>query len=56
MADVPTTPPHDALGVVSDALRRAEDTVTLAYRYLDPSLVDVLSILGLDKDYVTAQG
>jgi ornithine--oxo-acid transaminase len=30
--------------------------VDLAARHLDPSLVDVLRILGFDKDYVSAQG
>src|ERR1700753_2542708 len=35
---------------------RSEETLELAARYLDPSLVDVLRILGFDQDYVTAQG
>jgi ornithine--oxo-acid transaminase len=46
----------DSLGVVTDATARAQETFALAARHLDPSLVDVLRILGFDKDYVTAQG
>src|SRR3954453_6184700 len=46
----------DSLGVVTDALERADDTLELAARHLDPSLVDVLRILGFDKQYAGAQG
>jgi ornithine--oxo-acid transaminase len=46
----------DSLGVVADAAARAEETLALATRHLDPSLVDVLSILGFDKQYVSAKG
>jgi acetylornithine/succinyldiaminopimelate/putrescine aminotransferase len=46
----------DALGVVADAHARAGETLTLAARHLDPSLVDVLGILGFDKEYVCAEG
>jgi ornithine--oxo-acid transaminase len=46
----------DPLGVVADAMARAEDTLGLAARHLDSSLVDVLRILGFDKEYVSAQG
>jgi ornithine--oxo-acid transaminase len=46
----------DSLGVVADAIARAPDAMDLAARYLDPSLVDVLRILGFDEDYVTARG
>jgi ornithine--oxo-acid transaminase len=46
----------DPLDVVSDAAARAGETLTLASRHLDPSLVDVLSILGFDREYVTARG
>ncbi len=51
-------PPHpvDPLGVVADAIARADQTLDLAARHLDPSLVDVLSILGFDKQYTSAQG
>jgi len=46
----------DSLGIVMEAAARAEETFELAARYLDTSLVDVLRILGFDKDYVTARG
>jgi ornithine--oxo-acid transaminase len=48
--------PVDSLGVVADALARADETLTLAARHLDPSLVDVLRILGFDEEYRSAQG
>ncbi|MGA8363452.1 MAG: aspartate aminotransferase family protein [Solirubrobacteraceae bacterium] len=37
-------------------MARTEETLELAARHLDPSLVDVLGILGFDKEYVSAQG
>jgi acetylornithine/succinyldiaminopimelate/putrescine aminotransferase len=46
----------DELGVVSDALACADGTYELASQYLDPSLVDVLKILGFDKEYRSARG
>jgi ornithine--oxo-acid transaminase len=46
----------DSLGVVSEAMARADETLGLATRHLDSSLVDVLRILGFDKEYVSAQG
>jgi len=46
----------DSLGVVADAVARADETLDLAARYLDPSLVDVLRILGFDKEYTSARG
>jgi len=46
----------DSLGVVADAVARAGDALDLAARHLDPSLVDVLRILGFDKEYTSAQG
>ncbi|MCW3066742.1 MAG: aspartate aminotransferase family protein [Solirubrobacterales bacterium] len=46
----------DSLGVVADAMARADETLALAARHLDSSLVDVLRILGFDKEYVSAQG
>jgi ornithine--oxo-acid transaminase len=46
----------DALGVVADARARADETLALASRYLDPSLVDVLRIIGFDKEYVSGAG
>jgi len=42
--------------VVADARARAHETFALASRHLDPSLVDVLRILGFDKEFVSAQG
>src|ERR1700733_6966307 len=48
--------PGDALGVTADAKARLDETLTLAARHLDPSLVDVLRILGFDKEFVSAQG
>jgi ornithine--oxo-acid transaminase len=52
----PLSPPRDPLGVVADAEARTEETLGLAARYLDSSLVDVLGILGFDKRYVAARG
>jgi ornithine--oxo-acid transaminase len=46
----------DALGVVADATARADETLALAARHLDSSLVDLLRILGFDKEYRSAQG
>ena len=46
----------DSLGILMDAAARAEETFELAARHLDPSLVDVLRILGFDENYVTARG
>jgi ornithine--oxo-acid transaminase len=46
----------DPLGVVADAQARAGETLELAARHLDPSLVDVLRILGFDKAYRSAKG
>ena len=48
--------PVDSLGVVTEAMARADETLELAARHLDPSLVDVLRILGFDKEYTSAQG
>jgi acetylornithine/succinyldiaminopimelate/putrescine aminotransferase/nucleoside-diphosphate-sugar epimerase len=48
--------PDDPLGVIADARSRAGETLDLAARYLDPSLVDVLRILGFDKAYRSASG
>jgi ornithine--oxo-acid transaminase len=48
--------PADRLGVLADAAARTDQTLALAARHLDPSLVEVLGILGFDKEYVWAQG
>jgi ornithine--oxo-acid transaminase len=55
-ADSQTLPTLDSLSVVADATARADETLTLAARHLDPSLVDVLRILGFDKHYVSSRG
>jgi ornithine--oxo-acid transaminase len=46
----------DGLGVVADALARGGEALSLASRHLDTSLVDMLRILGFDRDYISAQG
>src|SRR5437763_15101754 len=56
MAGDPEPTAADALGVVADAAARAGDALGLAARHLDPSLVDVLRILGFDKAYTSARG
>src|SRR5436305_2759560 len=56
MAGDPERTVPDDLGVVADAAARAGDTLGLAARHLDPSLVDVLRILGFDKAYTSARG
>ncbi|HEX4759685.1 MAG TPA: aminotransferase class III-fold pyridoxal phosphate-dependent enzyme [Thermoleophilaceae bacterium] len=48
--------PTDCLGVVADARARSGEALELAARHLDSSLVDVLRILGFDKEYTRAQG
>jgi acetylornithine/succinyldiaminopimelate/putrescine aminotransferase len=55
-AAAPATHPLDSLGVLADAAARTEETLELASRHLDPSLVDVLGILGFDERYATARG
>ena len=55
----PIAAPHlqrDALGILRDAASRAPETLSLAARHLDQSLVDVLGILGFDREYVSAKG
>jgi ornithine--oxo-acid transaminase len=48
--------PTDPLGIIDDVRARAAETLALASQHLDPSLVDVLSIIGYDYDYTTARG
>jgi ornithine--oxo-acid transaminase len=55
-ADPQAISPVDSLGVLADAAARSHETLELASRHLDPSLVDVLGILGFDAQYVSAQG
>ncbi len=49
-------PRLDSLDVTADALARTDETLDLASRHLDPSLVDVLRVLGFDKQYASARG
>ena len=46
----------DPLGIVQEARSRSAETLALASQHLDPSLVDVLSIIGYDHEYTTARG
>ncbi|MGH2850616.1 MAG: aminotransferase class III-fold pyridoxal phosphate-dependent enzyme [Solirubrobacteraceae bacterium] len=46
----------DPLGILQEACERSGETLALAARHLDPSLVDVLRIIGFDEDYVSARG
>jgi ornithine--oxo-acid transaminase len=48
--------PGDRLGIVADALARTPQALDLAARHLDTSLVEVLGILGFDREYATAKG
>src|SRR5712672_4434759 len=49
-------PAVDSLGVLTDAMARADETLELAARHLDGSLIDVLRILGFDRQYRSARG
>lgn len=46
----------DPLGVAADAASRTRETLALARRYLDPSLADMLTIIGFDREFVAARG
>ncbi len=46
----------DPLGILAQARERSGETLELAARHLDPSLVDVLRIIGFDQEYVSARG
>ena len=46
----------DPLGILGEARERGGETLELAARHLDPSLVDVLRIIGFDEEYVSARG
>ncbi|HEX5191505.1 MAG TPA: aminotransferase class III-fold pyridoxal phosphate-dependent enzyme [Solirubrobacteraceae bacterium] len=46
----------DSLGILDEALARADETNALAARYLDPSLVDMLHVIGFDRRFVHARG
>jgi ornithine--oxo-acid transaminase len=49
-------PATDPLGILADATARTGETFELASHHLDPSLVDVLAILGFDEHYAEARG
>jgi acetylornithine/succinyldiaminopimelate/putrescine aminotransferase/nucleoside-diphosphate-sugar epimerase len=46
----------DALGILAEAEMRSGEALELAARHLDSSLVDVLRILGFDREYTSARG
>jgi ornithine--oxo-acid transaminase len=46
----------DPFGILGEAQARAGETLSLAARHLDTSLVDVLRILGFDRNYTSASG
>ena len=56
IADAEPLDASDSLGVLAEAMARTSETLDLAARHLDSSLVDMLRILGFDKEYVSAQG
>ncbi len=56
MSDPISDSPRDPLGIVPEALARVGETNALAARHLDPSLVEMLRVIGFDRRYVTAQG
>jgi ornithine--oxo-acid transaminase len=49
-------PLEDPLGVAVDAAARTRETLKLARRYLDPSLADMLTIIGFDREFTAARG
>jgi len=51
-----SVPSLDALGIVMEAIARSDETLGLAARHLDPAFVEVLRLLGFDKEYVSARG
>ena len=50
------SPLSDSLGVLTDAAARSAETYTLASRHLDPSLVEMLAIIGFDAEFTEARG
>ena len=56
LLDTRSGPTLDSLGVVMEAMARCDETFELAARHLDSSFVDVLHLLGFDRDYVSARG
>ncbi len=55
-SDAPGGEHLDPLGILAEADARSGETLGLAARHLDPSLVDVLRIIGFDEQYVSARG
>jgi acetylornithine/succinyldiaminopimelate/putrescine aminotransferase/nucleoside-diphosphate-sugar epimerase len=55
ISDDPITP-ADPLGILDEVRQRTAETLELASQHLDPSLVDVLSIIGYRYHYARAQG
>ena len=51
-----STASADPLGVLAEAGARTGDTWRLASRHLDPSLVEMLAIIGFDTEYAAARG
>jgi ornithine--oxo-acid transaminase len=47
---------EDPLGVAADGVARTRETMALARQYLDPSLVDMLTIIGYDREFSAARG
>src|ERR1700721_3881770 len=57
MLTTATLAPHaDSLGILEEALARAEETNSLAARYLDPSLVAMLHVIGFARRFFHARG
>jgi len=46
----------DSIGVIEDAVARADESLHLAHRHLDQSFVEVLRIIGFDRRYTSAKG
>ncbi len=51
-----TSQAFDSMGVIEGAVARAGESLDLAARHLDRSLVEVLRIIGFDKQYTSSQG
>ncbi len=49
-------PLSDPLGVAADGAARTRETLALARRYLDPSLADMLTIIGFDREFAAGRG
>jgi len=47
---------EDPLGVAADGAARTHETLSLARKYLDPSLADMLTIIGFDREFSAARG